>query len=112
MRIHTVINAVRVHTTVKHLRAKKRLKTIKIFLYALGLAIFQGGIAAQTLNLMQGSERKKKKKTHSESLSSRDMLLLSAQLEPERGNRQTHGPTTTLPGNCQNRFKVSYLSSI
>ena len=64
MRIHTVINAVRVHTTVKHLRAKKRLKTIKIFLYALGLAIFQGGIAAQTLNLMQGSERKKKKKRY------------------------------------------------
>ena len=64
MRIHAVINAVRLHTALKHLRPKK---TIKIFLYALGFAtgISQSGIAAQTLTLMQGSEEKNCTASHS-----------------------------------------------
>ena len=45
---------------LKHLRPKKTFKDLKIFLYALGFTISQGGIAAPTLTLMQGSEEKKK----------------------------------------------------
>ena len=46
---------------LKHLRPKKLLKINKIFFYALGFAISQGGIAAHTLTLMQGSEEKRKR---------------------------------------------------
>ena len=77
---------------LKHMHSKKKpIKTIKIFLYALGFAISQGGIAARTLTLMQGSEEKK---TNRKSSSSRDMPLHSARLEPECETRQTHAYAT------------------
>ena len=82
---------------LKHLRPKKkRSKTIKIFLYALGLAICHGGIAGRILTLMQDSEEKK---TDREFISSLYMPLRSARIESKRGNRQLHTPTNTLPEN-------------
>ena len=50
MRIHAVINAVQVHTKIPSLL--KVLKAIKIFPFALGFAMSQGGIAAQTKTLV------------------------------------------------------------
>ena len=47
---------------IKHLRQKKvEFKAIKSFVFALGLAILQGGIAARTPTRMQGSEVKERR---------------------------------------------------
>ena len=90
---------------LKHLRPKKLLKTIKMFLYA---GISQGGITARTLTLMQGFEGKKKNTPRSFLIS--DMPLRSSQIEPHRDNGQMHASTTTLPRNWLSCIKVLYSS--
>ena len=64
MRIYAVIIAVRVHTKTPPLQ--KVLKAIKIFHFAFGFAISQGGIAARTKTLMQGSKEKEQKNNNCE----------------------------------------------
>ena len=58
---------------------------------------------------MQDSEGKKKRSDR-EFVSSRHMPPRSARITPERGNHQTHAPTTTQPENRITRVKMPYLS--